>query len=196
MNPDAWRHYLRARLQRALKRPEAALAAYREALRADAGFARAAHACAYLLAEMSHNSEAEAAFRRVVELDPRDANAWFNLGFLYDKSRKTAEAIDAFGEAVRLKPKLDRAWYGLGLGLSKLGKHAEAIQALQQAGALEPMNPHVWYQLGMTHHALHQADELKAVILHLHRFDPKMTRRLIHDAERPDLAHLVADLRV
>lgn len=196
MNPDAWRHYLRARLLRILKQPEAALAAYRDALSTDVGFARAAHASAYLLAEMGHNVEAEAAFRRVVELAPRDSNAWFNLGFLYDKAHKTAEAIDAFREAVRLKPKLDRAWYGLGLGLSKLGKHTEAVQALQQAAALEPMNPHVWYLLGMTHYTLHQADDLKAVILHLHRFDPKMTRRLIQDAERPDLAHLVADLRV
>jgi Flp pilus assembly protein TadD len=161
MNYDAWRHYLRARLLRAFKQPEAALAAYRDALSADPGFARAAHALAYLLAALGHDSEAEAAFRRVVELAPRDSTAWFNLGFLYDKSHKTAEAIDAFREAVRLEPKFDRAWYGLGMALAASGDHAGA----------------------------------KGVVEHLHRFDRHMARRLIHDAGRSDLAHMVADLK-
>ena len=63
MNPEAWRHYLRTRLLRAFRRPEAALAAYRDALGADTGFARAA--LAYLLAALERNTEAETAFRRV-----------------------------------------------------------------------------------------------------------------------------------
>jgi tetratricopeptide (TPR) repeat protein len=97
---------------------------------------------------------------------------------------------------VRLNPKLDRAWYGMGLAYAALGQHADAAQALQQAATLQPMNPHAWYNLGMAYHQLHQPDKVKEVVKHLHRFDPKMTRQLIRDAERTDLAHLVKDLRV
>jgi tetratricopeptide (TPR) repeat protein len=195
MNLDAWRHYLRARLLRAFKQPEAALAAYRDALSADPGFARAAHALAYLLAALGHNNDAEAAFRRVVELAPRNSTAWFNLGFLYDKSHKTAEAIDAFREAVRLEPKFDRAWYGLGMALAARGEHHDAAQSFERAVQLQPMNPHAWYQLGMAWHTLHDQDKVKGVVEHLHRFNRHMASQLIHDTGRTDLAHLVSDLQ-
>jgi len=58
MNPEAWRHYLRA-----FRRPETALAAYHDALGADTSFARAT--LAYRLAALERNTEAETAFRRV-----------------------------------------------------------------------------------------------------------------------------------
>jgi cytochrome c-type biogenesis protein CcmH/NrfG len=77
-----------------------------------------------------------------------------------------------------------------------LGRHAEAVTALEQAANLQPMNPHAWYALGMAHHATNGPDKLKAVALHLVRFDPRMARRLIVDAERNDLAYLVKDLVV
>ena len=57
------------------------------------------------------------------------------------------------------------------------------------------MNPHAWYHLGLAQHALHRPDKVKEAIEYLHRFDPKMTRQLIQDTNRSDLAHLVADLR-
>jgi hypothetical protein len=58
------------------------------------------------------------------------------------------------------------------------------------------MNPHAWYALGMAYHTLHNPDKVNQVVMHLLRFDPRMTRRLIHDAGRSDLAHLVKDLVV
>ena len=102
----------------------------------------------------------------------------------------------AFRNATRLNPKIDRAWYGLGLSLAALDQHEAAAAALHEAATLQPMNPHAWYQLGMAHHTLHQPDKVKEVALHLLRFDPRMTRRLIQDAQRSDLAHLVKDLAV
>jgi len=37
---------------------------------------------------------------------------------------------------------------------------------------------------------------VKEVALHMVRFDPAMTRQLIKEAERADLAHLVQDLQL
>jgi len=58
------------------------------------------------------------------------------------------------------------------------------------------MNAIAWYALGMAHHAARNAERFTEVLHHLHRFDPVMTRRLIQDSGRSDLAHLVSDLRV
>ena len=77
-----------------------------------------------------------------------------------------------------------------------MGRHEEAAQALEQAANLQPMNPHAWYALGMAHHTLGDAAKVKYVALHLVRFDPRMTRRLIQDSGATDLAYLVRDLVV
>ena len=58
------------------------------------------------------------------------------------------------------------------------------------------MNPHAWYQLGMALHATGNRERFDQVAMHLLRFDPRMTRRLIVESGRSDLAHLVKDLVV
>jgi tetratricopeptide (TPR) repeat protein len=126
-------------------------------------------------------------------MQPKNAQAWFNLGYLYDQTSRPPKAVDAFEQAVRLDPKLDPAWYGLGLALATLGRHAEAARALEEAARLQPMNGRAWYQLGMAYHTLHQEVKVKEIALHLNRFDRHMTRRLILDTGRTDLAHLIAD---
>src|SRR2546426_6536598 len=87
-----------------------------------------------------------------------------------------------------------RAWYGLGLAHAQLGQHQKAAEALEQAATLQPMNQHAWYQLGMALHTTGNTDRFEQVVMHLLRFDPKMTRRLIVDTGRSDLAHLVRHL--
>jgi hypothetical protein len=48
----------------------------------------------------------------------------------------------------------------------------------------------------MAYHALHNREKMDAVVMHLLRFDPKVTRKLILDTGRSDLAHLVQHLVV
>jgi tetratricopeptide (TPR) repeat protein len=153
-------------------------------------------ALAYLLVARGNHAEAERYFHEALRLEPRNAASWFNLGFLYDQRHEPARAIEAFREATRLDPKLDRAWYGLGLCHAALDQHEDAVKSFERVVQLEPMNPHAWYQLGLAHHARHDPGKVKSVIEQLHRFDPKMTRKLILDTGRGDLAHLVKDLRV
>jgi cytochrome c-type biogenesis protein CcmH/NrfG len=102
----------------------------------------------------------------------------------------------AFNTAVQINPKFDRAWYGMGMCHAALGDHAAAAAALHEAATLQPMNAHAWYALGMAHQHLNDSGRVKEIILHLHRFDPKMTRQLIQETGRSDLAYLVADLVV
>ena len=194
MNFPKWQHYLRARLFHMLRREDSALAEYRQTLLAEPDFARALECIAFIHAGRGDFGTAAAHFRDVLRIEPDNAEMRFNLGFACEKHGDVNEAIEAFQAATRLKPKLDRAWYGLGLCMARLGRHAEAAQALHEAATLQPMNPHAWYALGMAHHHLHEPERVKEIILHLHRFDPIMTRHLIQDTERADLAYLVADL--
>jgi len=84
----------------------------------------------------------------------------------------------------------------MGMCLAHLGRHEEAVKALEEAARLQPMNPHAWYALGMAHYATRNPENLKGVVLHLVRFDPRMARKLIIDSESTALAYLVKDLAV
>lgn len=195
MKFDPWRHYLRGLLFEMFKKPERAIEAYRLALKHDPAFAQAANCMGYLHAARNAYDEAEDYFLLGLRLKP-NADVYFNLGFIRDKAGRKEKAVEAFREAVRLKPTLDRAWYGMGLALGALGQHQEAAKALEEAGRLQPMNGHAWYALGMAYHHAHQPEKVKEVALHMVRFDPAMTRQLIKEAERGDLAHLVKDLQL
>jgi tetratricopeptide (TPR) repeat protein len=193
---EHWRYYLHGRVLETFNRRQAAIAAYLDALRLKPDFHRCSNRIAYILAGLERYAEAEPYFHAALHADPGNAAAHFNLGYTYDKRGQFEDAIHAFREATRLNPKLDRAWYGLGLAHAQLGQHREAAEALEQAATLQPMNPHAWYQLGMALHATGNTERFEQVVMHLLRFDPKMTRRLILDAERSDLAHLVQHLVV
>lgn len=194
MNFSKWQHYLRARLFHLLRKEDSALEEYRRTLLAAPGFTRATECIAFIYANRGDFGTAATHFRESLRIEPDNAEMHFNLGFACEKHGDLKEAIEAFQTATRLKPNLDRAWYGLGICLARLGRHAEAAQALHEAATLQPMNPHAWYALGMAHHHLHQPERVTEIIMHLHRFDPLMTRHLILDTERADLSYLVNDL--
>ena len=193
---EHWRYYIRGRLLEALGRAHQSITAYQAALRVKPDFHRCSNRVAYILAGLERYAEAEPYFRAALDADPGNAVAHFNLGYTYDKRGMLEKAIEAFRAATRLNPRIDRAWYGMGLAHAALGKHEDAAKALREAATLQPMNPHAWYQLGMAYHKLHNPEKVNEVVMHLLRFDPKMTRRLIVDAERSDLAHLVEHLVV
>jgi tetratricopeptide (TPR) repeat protein len=193
---EHWRYYLRGCVLELFGSKQQAIAAYTAAVRAAPGFLRPANRIAYLLASQERFAEAEPYFQMVLRADPGNAVAHFNLGFTLDKRRQFDKAIHEFREATRLNPKIDRAWYGLGLAHARLGQHREAAEALEQAATLQPMNHHAWYQLGMALHATGNTARFEQVVMHLLRFDPRATRRLIQDSGRSDLAHLVSHLVV
>src|SRR5438552_7631187 len=193
---DHWRYYLRGRVLELVGVKQEAIAAYTAAVQAAPGFLRPTNRIAYLLASQERFAEAEPYFQAVLRADPANAVAHFNLGFTFDKRGQFDNAIHEFREATRLNPKIDRAWYGLGLAHAQRGRHREAAEALEQAATLQPMNHQAWYQLGMALHATGNTERFEQVVMHLLRFDPKMTRRLIVDTGRSDLAHLVRHLVV
>lgn len=196
MQVEYWRRYLRARAYELLRRPDAALAEYRAIAALEPDNPRVLNAMGYRHAMRREWRDATRCFAAALVAAPQDAIAWFNLGYAEESRGEYEAAIAAFGKAVEIKPTLDRAWYGLGMCHARLGRHADAVHAFTEATTLQPMNGIAWYALGMAHHANHSPEKVAEVVRHLFRFDPVMTRRLIRDSGRGDLAHLVHDLRV
>jgi tetratricopeptide (TPR) repeat protein len=194
MNFDQIRFTLRAVIFEWLGQQERALEAYSEGFRANPRDVRAARSIAWLHAQRQRWPEAATWFETALELEPGHADTWFNLGYIREQGGDLAAALTAFRRASELNPKHDRAWYGLGMALAHQGDHAAAAEALQQAADLQPMNGAAWYALGMARYHSHQPDQVEAVIRHLALNEPQTARRLLVDAERADLAHLVEPL--
>jgi tetratricopeptide (TPR) repeat protein len=194
MNFDHWRHYARGWLLHFFGREESAFNEFAAAYRLQPDDVQAARHLAFIAAKKKRHDVAEKWFLETVRLAPDDADSHFNLGFVREQMGKPADALQSFGDAVRLKPILDRAWYGMGMARARLGEHAEAAAAFTEAVALQPMNGDAFYQLGMAWHHANRPEQVKDVVERLVGFDPKRAKRLVQDAERADLMHLIPEL--
>lgn len=191
MNFDHFRYVVRANLFTWLGRDAQALDAWIECFRAHPRDAEAARSAAWLLAKQKHWTAATQWFERALAIEPEHFDTWFNLGYVQEQAGNAEAAIEAFQKAVAGKPKHDRAWYGMGMVHAHRGDHAAAAAALRHAADLQPMNGAAWYALGMAQHHCNEPDAVKATIEHCLQHDPQTAKRLVQDAQRSDLKHLL-----
>ena len=194
MNYEHWRHYARGWLLHVFGREEQAFNAYAAAYRVKPDDVQAARHLAFIAARKKQYAVADKWFVETLRLAPTDADTHFNHGFVLEEAGRSREAIGAFAEAVRLKPALDRAWYGMGLAHARLGEHGEAAKAFAQSVALQPMSGEGYYQWGMACYHANQPDQVKDIVERLVGFDPKRAQKLVKDAQRPDLKHLIPEM--
>jgi tetratricopeptide (TPR) repeat protein len=154
----------------------------------------AARHLAFIAARDKHFAISEKWYLEVLRLAPDDAESHFNLGFVRQEAGKSREAVESFGNAARLKPSLDRAWYGAGLAHARLGEHPLAAAAFAKAAELQPMNGEAYYQLGMAWHHANAPEQVEETVKRLVEFDPQRARKLVHDAERSDLRHVIPNM--
>jgi len=112
---------------------------------------------------------------------------------LFQMLHKEDAALQEYRQALLASPDFARAAECIAFIHANRGDFGTAVTHYE-AATLPPMNPHAWYALGMAHHHLLEPERVTEIIMHLRRFDPHMTRHLIHDTERADLAYLVAEL--
>lgn len=194
MNYDHWRHYARGWLLRFIGRPAAAYAAYLVAYHSDSSSLPTVQQLAALAAEQQRWDVAASWYEKVLAVQSADGDSWFNIGFVRERAGRTAAALSAFDTAVGLNPAQDRAWYGKGLAHARLGQHDAAAEAFQEAARLQPMNGEAYYQWGMALHHAQRPAEIKAVVMKLVGFEPKRAKKLVQDAGRTDLLHLIPEL--
>lgn len=194
MEFEHWRHYARGWLLHFFGQEEKAFDEYAAAYRAKPDDIQAARHLAFIAARKHRYDVADKWFIETLRLAPEDADTHFNHGFVLEQAGRSREAVAAFAEAVRLKPSLDRGWYGMGLAHARLGEHAEAATAFAKSVELQPMSGEGYYQWGMACYHANQPDQVKAIVERLVRFDPKRAQKLVKDAQRPDLMHLIPEM--
>lgn len=196
MDFEHWRHYARGWLLHFIGREEKAFDEFAAAYRLRPNDAQAARHLAFLAAKKKQYDVADNWFVEVLRLAPEDADMHFNHGYVLEQAGRSPAALAAFAEATRLNPSFDRAWYGMGLAHARLGAHTDAAAAFAKAAELQPMNGEAFYQWAMACHHANQPDQVTEIAKRLAGFEPKRALKLVRDAERPDLRHLVpADVR-
>ncbi len=118
------------------RRPDEAVAAYRDAIRIKPDFAEAQFALGNVLIGQRRLDEAGAAYREAIRIKPDFAEAHFNLGHVLTEQLLFDEAAAAYRAAIRIKPGYAEAYCNLGAVLRRAGKASEAIAEYQRALAI------------------------------------------------------------
>lgn len=113
--------------------PDAAIAAYREALALDPTYYPASVNLADLYRRQGLERDAQQVLAAAIKADPRAAGPRHALGLSLVRQKRTAEALAALGEAARLDPDSARYAYVYGIALHDAGQRPEAIRALASA---------------------------------------------------------------
>jgi serine/threonine protein kinase/tetratricopeptide (TPR) repeat protein/TolB-like protein len=171
-NIDAYELYLKGRDivrgKRDVKRVQAAVDLYEQAIQKDSGFALAYAGLAdaslvmyNLHPDPSWSQKALSAAQHAQTLNDEIPEVHFALGNVYRATGKTTEAIVELKRALELAPNSDEGYRRLGDAYLAAGKEDQALQAYQQA---IDANPYYWlnynklgavcYQLGRKQKAL------------------------------------------
>jgi tetratricopeptide (TPR) repeat protein len=133
--------YARGRALHLARRPDAAIAAYQAALKADPAHVNARNGLAIAYAERREFAPAIALWRDLTRgatmaSGPGAAFLFANLGHAHLLEGDADAAVTALEKACLLDPLDARAWHSLGMALRKLGQDERARQMLRQAEAL------------------------------------------------------------
>lgn len=119
-------------------RADEAIAAFREAIAIDPGFAPAYVNLAEAQRLRGNEADAYATLRSAVDRDPVDAAARHSLGLSLVRQRRLPEAIEQLGRAATLEPESARYAYVYGVALNDAGRTEEALTVLRASLARHP----------------------------------------------------------
>ena len=135
----------------ALGDPQAAIDAYRRAIRVNPDYAEAWSNLGGVLEGVGHLDEAIAAYRNAVSTNPSLAPAWSNLCKALTAQGRFEEAVGTGKSAVGIDPAFAPAWVNLGNALHEARQDEQALATLQRACALAPTLAEAHLSLGLLH---------------------------------------------
>jgi tetratricopeptide (TPR) repeat protein len=144
------------------QRYDEAIAAYREAVQNDPGYATAQYGLGVAYSRTGADAQATAAYREAIRLQPDNVDAYYGLGVASERQGRDDEAIAAYREVIRRRPEDSMAHYGLGAASARQGRDEEAIGALREAIRLNPGLADAFFQLGMLYARLRQDEQAMA----------------------------------
>jgi tetratricopeptide (TPR) repeat protein len=118
--------------------PDAAIAAFTEAIRLDPKMAEAYYCRARVLSDKNENAKAIADYSQAVKLNPKYAEAWCNRGREYAVDGQVEKALADLAEAIKINPKLLPAYQTRGWVYSENGAYEKAAADYTEAIRLDP----------------------------------------------------------
>ncbi len=133
-------HNLRGQLLTLLNKPQEALEAYREAIKADPSYTDAFNNLAHLYRRLKDNRSAIRALYQAAKYSPSDALAWQKLAELYHDSGNLYEASNYYQNAIKYRPSNIRNYIALGRVFLELRNPEDAQMILEHGVELSPNN--------------------------------------------------------
>jgi Flp pilus assembly protein TadD len=127
---------------------EAAVAAFREALRLEPTYSMAFNNLGVALEGLNRRAGALRSYRSALDLAPDQLEAGVNAGQLLTRTGRVAEGLDLLRDVRLRHPDSGAALYALAEALERAGRRAEALPLLQRARLVDPGNAGVHYLLG------------------------------------------------
>jgi predicted CXXCH cytochrome family protein len=118
--------------------PDAALAAYEEAVRREPQSPVAQERLAICLSAVKQYSRAEEILRRLIASGSETAKLWVELGGVEVAAGKTQEALVALEKGAKADPEMPEAWNGAGAIWFETGSLSRAENALRSAIQVAP----------------------------------------------------------
>ena len=141
-------YYVEAFCQKRLRRYDAAITAYQNAVKLEPSYTEAYYGLGKTLADVGKVDEAIDVFNQAIAADPNYDKAYYELGRVYlDKKKDYNKAIENFTKTTEVNPKHDNAFTALGDAYMKQGRTQEAIAALESAIAVDVKNHLASYHL-------------------------------------------------
>ena len=148
-----------ARLYNDAGRPEAALSAYRDALKLEPRNSTAAFELGETLARQTNYSEAEVAFRQALDNDQTNLGAQLALADLYQNALKNPQKADqAYSAALALGVADATRLETIGDAASTNQNADQAIKAYSEALKLRPNDPNLHYKIGLAYQIRNLSD--------------------------------------
>ena len=119
---------------------DAAVEAFRHALKLQPDYAEAHNNLGLALSKLGQEKEAVAAFHEALRIDPKMGEAFNNLGFLFHNTSQFDRAVEMFGQAVQNAADSAVAYTNLGNTFYKMKQPERAVEAWRRALELDPMN--------------------------------------------------------
>ena len=119
-------------------KPDAAIAAYKQAAALEPANPEAHLSAGLLLEKENRFADAEQEYKQALEIDSASADALAGLAIIYMRGNRLAEASEVLRKLVAVHPEDAAAHMQLGRVLAATGKDDDAIAALQTATKLAP----------------------------------------------------------
>lgn len=141
---------------------DAAMAAYKNALRQDPCFLPAHVNIGNLYNRAGRNDLAEQAFLRALDCAPDEGELHYSLGLLLAELGRLDDAVPRLRRATELMPDRPRVLYNYGLILQHQKRDAEALPYLRDASRLAPDDDGILYALALALTKANRIDEARA----------------------------------